>query len=389
MSQGSFPISVIGGGLIGHITALVSGEWARRHDEQIAFIAPESTGEDSRTTAILSPGIEFLDQLGIWPSCRSRAAPLETMRIVDATSRLFRSPQTDFQASELNLEAFGYNIRNSDILSHLSKMIISHPNVVSYPTSVKSLDIGPSNSQLHLATGVTIQTSLVAACDGKDSLVRDECGITSKIWDYSQTALVTNFTHTLPHRNVSLEAHTSTGPLTQVPLFSDDSTHHSSLVWVLTPSQAQEKLDTPKDQLEQEIESIFQSCLGTITLGDLHSFPLRGMKVSSASHNHCILLGESAHLFPPIGAQGFNLGLRDIRVFSDLLNDNNDDFPQLCESYARLRHRDISTTTHSIDLLNRSLLADFLPVHLAKSVSLSLLQRSRWLRVRLMRGILH
>ena len=389
MSQGNFPISVIGGGLIGHITALVCGEWASRCNEQIAFIAPESNGEDSRTTAILSPGIEFLDALGVWSFCRPRACPLETMRIVDSTSRLFRSPQTDFQASELNLEAFGYNIRNSDILSHLSKLIMSHSHIVSHSASVKSLDIGESNSQLHLSTGDTIQSSLVAACDGKDSLVRDECGITTKVWDYSQTALVANFSHTIPHRNVSLEAHTTTGPLTQVPLFSDDSTHHSSLVWVLTPTQAQEKLSCPKDQLEQEIESVFQSCLGTITLGDLHSFPLRGMKVSSASHKHCILLGESAHLFPPIGAQGFNLGLRDIRVFSDLLNDNYGNFPQLCESYARLRRRDISTTTHSIDLLNRSLLADFLPVHLAKSVSLSLLQRSRWLRVRLMNSILH
>ena len=48
-----------------------------------------------------------------------QAAPLRVMRIVDDTARLLRAPEVCFAASEIGLDAFGYNIENRFLLAAL------------------------------------------------------------------------------------------------------------------------------------------------------------------------------------------------------------------------------------------------------------------------------
>ena len=42
------------------------------------------------------------------------------MRIVDDTARLLRAPEVSFDAAEIGLEAFGYNIENRHLLAALA-----------------------------------------------------------------------------------------------------------------------------------------------------------------------------------------------------------------------------------------------------------------------------
>ena len=71
------------------------------------LIAPDVTAEDDRTTALLDSSVEMLKSLDLWERILPHAAPLAHMRIIDGTERLFRAPETVFDASELKLEAFG------------------------------------------------------------------------------------------------------------------------------------------------------------------------------------------------------------------------------------------------------------------------------------------
>ncbi len=77
-----------------------------------------------------------------------------------------------------------------------------------------------------------------------------------------------------------------------------------------------------------------------------------------------VLVGEAAHAFPPIGAQGLNLGLRDVADLAAALaaSDRRPGWAErVSAEYARRRSGDLSRTGGVVDTLFRSLLADFLP----------------------------
>ena len=93
------------------------------------------------------------------------------------------------------------------------------------------------------------------------------------------------------------------------------------------------------------------------------------------------LVGEAAHLIPPIGAQGLNLGLRDAATASASSwcrprRDGGDvGAPDLLARYDAQRRADVKSRTLAVDLLNRTLLTDFLPVQSARGLGLYLIDR--------------
>jgi 2-octaprenyl-6-methoxyphenol hydroxylase len=104
-----------------------------------------------------------------------------------------------------------------------------------------------------------------------------------------------------------------------------------------------------------------------------------------------MLVGEAAHLFPPIGAQGLNLGYRDVAALGDILDEtlgkNGDDpgSPAAIAAYDRARRGDILSRTAAVDALNRTLLSDFLPVQALRGLGLFLIDRVPMLRQMAMR----
>jgi 2-octaprenyl-6-methoxyphenol hydroxylase len=85
------------------------------------------------------------------------------------------------------------------------------------------------------------------------------------------------------------------------------------------------------------------------------------------------LVGEAAHVFPPIGAQGLNLGLRDAAELARLLpralkRASDDALLGAAASYERARRSDIRLRTFAVDALDRTLLADILPADFARGL---------------------
>src|SRR5918999_87908 len=108
-------VAVVGGGPAG-LTAAIA---LARAGVESALISTRPTQDDHRTTALLLGSVTALETLGVWPACVSQAAPLRRMRIVDDTGRLLRAPEIMFDAAEIGLQAFGYNIQNRDLLAEL------------------------------------------------------------------------------------------------------------------------------------------------------------------------------------------------------------------------------------------------------------------------------
>ena len=380
----TYAMSVTGGGLVGLVAALKLAPICLSRGGKLALVAPVHASSDQRTTAMLMPSVEMLRELNVWDAIEDEAAALKVMRLIDGSTRLIRAPVTDFRVSELGLEAFGYNVPNATMIARLEAAIAASPAIDRFDASLERAECGETHVELHLDDGTSHVAQLAVAADGRNSTLRKAAGIKAREWSYPQTAIVLNFAHTLPHNGVSTEFHTETGPFTQVPLpEAQESEHRSSLVWVVRPDQAEEILSAQLDDLSIRIETRLQSCFGMVSVEDRpQAFPLSGMTATSFGANRVALVGESGHVFPPIGAQGFNLGLRDVADLSKVFcgKYDNSEINILTDTYNRKRSRDIKFRTSGIDVLNRSLLTDFLPVQAMRVAGMSALGEIPWLR---------
>ncbi|MBB3658643.1 2-octaprenyl-6-methoxyphenol hydroxylase [Rhizobium sp. BK650] len=363
-----FEVAVIGGGLAGMIAAVALARGGRT----VAHVAPPSLKDDRRTTALMDQSIRFLDRLTLWEKLRPAAAPLTSMRIVDGTNRLLRAPTTTFRSAEVGLDAFGYNFPNKALMDVLEAAVAAEGNITRFTDMAETIGISKDSVTVTLTGGGEVAADFAIGADGRKSKLRETAGIDVRTWSYPQSAMVLNFTHTLPHQNISTEFHTEHGPFTQVPLPGN----RSSLVWVQNPSDATARAELSLAELSNVVEERMQSILGKVEVEEgVQIWPLSGMMAHRFGKGRFALIGEAAHVFPPIGAQGLNLSLRDIMALTDLLCVHAE-LPIPADagsSFDRKRRADIMTRTASVDLLNRSLLSDFLPVQVLRAAGLHVL----------------
>ena len=238
-----------------------------------------------------------------------------------------------------------------------------------------------------LKSGETLRAALVIGADGRRSLCRDAAGIAVDQREYKQAALTVSFKHSRPHNDASTEFHTPSGPFTLVPLPGS----RSSLVWVLDPIHADEIAALDDAALSAEIERASHSILGKIEIEPGRGlFPLGVVTAKRFGDRRIALVGEAAHVIPPIGAQGLNLGLRDAASIGELAVQAHRDGRDIggadvLSAYDKMRRADVGTRTLAIDLLNRTLLSDLLPLQGVRGLGLYALDRIGPLRRAVMR----
>jgi 2-octaprenyl-6-methoxyphenol hydroxylase len=375
-------VAIVGGGPAGLAAAVALASTGI----ETALIAPRAAA-DHRTTALLASSVTALETLDIWNACADQAAPLRVMRIVDATARLIRAPEVSFSASEIGLDAFGYNIENRHLIAALEMRAGQLPSLVRFEDEADAVETEEAQAIVALAHGGIVKAKLVIGADGRQSLCRAAAGIETDSHRYPQTALTFNLTHARPHQDISTEFHTENGPFTLVPLPG----RRSSLVCVTDPSEVPTLTALDEHALNAEIERRSHSLLGKVTVEPGRGvFPLAIGTARSFARDRIALIGEAAHLIPPIGAQGLNLGLRDAACIGELVADTRRDGgdvggPDLLARYDALRRADVNTRTLAVDLLNRTLLSDFLPLQSARGLGLYLIGRIAPLRRAVMR----
>ncbi len=365
--------AVVGGGPAGLATAIALAQAG----VDTVLIARRSPYADNRTTALLGGSVDFLDSLGVWPPCSADAAALSTMRLVDDTHRLIRSPEVKFSSDEIGMEAFGYNIENRLLMVAMESRAAELPNLTRIDDEAQSVSAGEASVTVITKQGQSLTAALVIGADGRHSLCREAAGIGVKRRDLGQSALTLNVTHTRPHGNCSTEFHTESGPCVFVPLPGN----RSSIVWVVRPDEAARLQALDDDALALAAEKQSHSIFGKLTVAPgRHVFPLAIENPDTLAAKRIALVGEAAHVLPPIGAQGLNMGLRDAADLAETVRDallmgNDPGGEAVLQHYARARRADVFSRTFAVDMANRTLLSDFLPAQSLRAAGMHLLDR--------------
>ena len=318
---------------------------------------------DLRTAALFDGSIRLLERLGAWRHLRNDASPISAIRIIDATGHLLRAPEQMFAATDLGTPQLGYNVPNPALVEAL-RQTIETPAGHAAPSADTQLDvkieaitIAPDHVTATLSDGTTCRGRMAIAADGRGSITRAAAGIAVKTWDHDQAAITAHIGHALPNGAISTEIHGKAGPCTVVPL----GPHRSSLVWIEQPDTAAEIAGLADADFILALEDRLGGLLGPIReVTPRRIFPLSSLIADRFAARRVALIGESGHAFPPIGAQGLNLGLRDVASLADELaaahkagRDIGSD--TVLNAYSESRRADIMARTYGVDAFNRSL----------------------------------
>jgi 2-octaprenyl-6-methoxyphenol hydroxylase len=372
-------IAIVGAGAVGLAAALALAAVGR----EVVLFGQASAPRDGRTVALLDGSWRLLEALGLTEALDQVAAPLAVMRLVDDTGSLFKQPPVEFKAAELGLPAFGWNVENAVLVDAMAAKAAAEPRIRMIPQAVTEITAGADSVSLAGAGFAPIEARLVVGADGRKSRVREAAGIAARDWSYPQVALTAILSHRREHQDASTEFHTRSGPCTLVPM----SGRRSSLVWLVEPEEAERIAGLDDTAFARAVERQTHSILGAMTVaGPRGRVPMGGLSVDRFADGRMALIGEAAHVFPPIGAQGLNLGLRDVAALRDAVAGADDPGAEAALSaYDRSRQADVRLRTGAVDALNRTLLTDLLPADLMRGAGLLALSRIAPLRRLVMR----
>ncbi|MCT4608012.1 MAG: UbiH/UbiF family hydroxylase [Pelagimonas sp.] len=356
-----FDIVISGGGIAG-LTATAAfaskGFSVLCVDPTPPVTTREAEGSDLRTTAFLQPAQAFLEEAGLWERLARHAMPLEVMRIVDAGGEV-PEPRVvkDFDSSEISEKPFGWNLPNWLLRREMADRLGDLPNVTFRPgTATTSLFTRQSEARVGLSDGSQVKTRLVIAADGRNSPMREAADIAVRTTRFGQKALAFAVTHPIPHGNVSTEIHRTGGPFTLVPLPDFNGMPSSAIVWMEESPKAEALFNLDPTAFEAEMTRRSCSLFGPLTLASRRTiWPMIAQEAETLVGQRLALVAEAAHVVPPIGAQGLNMSLRDLRCLLDLAvahPENLGDAPML-RSYERQRMIDIRARVAGITALNR------------------------------------
>ncbi|MEO3479457.1 UbiH/UbiF family hydroxylase [Phaeobacter sp. CAU 1743] len=355
-------ILISGGGIAGLTAAATFGSAGFRVicvDPAPPITERDVDGSDLRTTAVLQPARELLERCGLWARLADHAAPLQIMRIVDAGGE-HPEPRVvrDFNAADISDQPFGWNLPNWLLRREMVAALADLPNVDFRPgVGTTQLFTRLNEARVTLTDGSQQKAKLVLACDGRNSPMREAAGIPVKTTRYGQKALAFAVTHPFPHENVSTEIHRSGGPFTLVPLPDYQGLPSSAVVWMERGPRASELLQMETAEFEAAMTRRSCGLLGDLTLASRRTiWPIISQSAERLNGERLALMAEAAHVVPPIGAQGLNMSLSDLRCLLELAEARPEELGDaaMLEAYNKARHKDIMLRVKGIDLLNRT-----------------------------------
>lgn len=369
-----FDCVVVGAGLAGATLAL----GLARLGLTVATVdarAPSSAapGRDVRGLALAPSSQYLLARLDLWPALEPHAVALRHIVVTDRGQ--FGS--TGLHAADLGVPALGHVCPADRLLSRLDAALALEPACATHwHSTVTGLAVTGDRVAVTLGgadgSRATLGAGLLVAADGVQSYVRRhfDLGVTSR--DYGQTAIVFNADVERPAPDTAFERFTHDGPLAVLPL----GAARVVVVRAARSADAERVMGLDEAALSADLADRFGARLGRFSrFGERRAWPLILNRANALTAPRTVLVGNAANTIHPNGAQGLNLGLRDVATLLDCVGEalsrgeDPGDSPVLAR-YARRRATDHARTVRMSDGLARLFGSDFGPLNLLRGTAL-------------------
>lgn len=348
-------IAIVGGGLAGAslAVALAPLGYAIKVIEAVAYKAAAQPSYDDRTLAISHSSCRILSSIGLWESLEADATAIRKIYVTE----LKRPGRVVLDPAEMGLSEFGHVVEARSFGAAVTSKMDQTDNIdVISPARVKDIEIGGPRTRLRLETdngSEELQARLVVAADGANSFIRNHLQIPTQSRDYGQTAVICNITPETAHEGRAYECLTDTGPFAVLP----HTGKRCGLVWTVATDKATEITGLDDATFISLAEKRFGTQLGAFTkVGKRSAYPLKLVRSTEDIRERLVILGNAAHAIHPIGAQGFNLALRDAAVLAEVLADDEHGDPGetgLLYTYSQWRRQDQRATIMASDGMAR------------------------------------
>ncbi len=372
-----FDVLIAGGGLVGASLAIAldGARVSVALAEAISARADLQPSYDERNLALAGASVNALRALDVLDA----AAPLNPIAHIHVSRRGdFGSVRLD--AAALALPAFGATIPARELGNALQRRLDRSDITRLAPAEVVAFDESDGAIDVTLRTPAgerRVRTRLLVGADGTDSFVRRALGIEIERHDYAQSAFVTTLTTDKPLGATAYERFTDSGPVALLPLGAD----RAGLVLSVPSADATRIGALDDDDFIAFVHERFGFRAGRFSRpGRRKPYPLARVLASRTTASRAVLVGNAAQTVHPIGAQGFNLGLRDALTLAELVRESvmrREDVGDatLLARYAERRSADRSATTRFSDDLVRLMGNDFAPLRLVRSLGFHALDR--------------
>ena len=371
-------VLIVGGGLVGASLAIAL-DGAGLRVALVEAAAPKvelQPSYDERNLALARATVNALSALGVWETCASRATPIRKIHV----SRQGEFGAVRLDAARHGVDAFGAVLPARELGNGLLTRLTACRDLTRFaPAKLEAIAVATDaiSATLASADGVhKLRTRLLVGADGTTSFVRSALGIQIDNVDYVQTAFVCTAT---PQRSpdCAYERFTATGPVALLPL-----TERRVGVVLSVPSADAARVAVLDDaDFADLLQTRFGYRLGHLTRpGKRVAYPLKRVQAQRLTAPRAVLVGNAAQTLHPIGAQGFNLGLRDALTLAELLTDaaqagTDPGAASLLTDYVARRHQDRTGTIAMSDGLVRLTANEALPLKLLRSFGLLALDR--------------
>ena len=313
-----YDVAIVGGGMVGAslACALAGGPLRVALIEAVAAESDQQPSYDDRGLSLSLASRRILEGLSLWPSLAPAATPIEHIHVSDRGRFGF----VRLHAADMGQPALGYVVPARELGRALLQGVSDAPNVdFLCPARVAAAQPGAEGVRLQLQDAdpvAGLHCRLLVVADGTRSPLRESLGIPVATRDYYQAAIVATVTPQRPHRNWAYERFTDTGPLALLPL----KDWRCVLVHAVPAGEARAWMELGDEEFLARAEARFGRRLGRLLkVGTRKSYPLLKVEAQAQVQGRVLLLGNAAHTLHPNGAQGFNLGLRDVAGLAEHL----------------------------------------------------------------------
>jgi 2-octaprenyl-6-methoxyphenol hydroxylase len=317
-NAGSHDIVIVGGGLVGASLAL----GRERGGLDVAMVEAAPPGRlpdvfDQRNLSLAEASINALDALGVLPALR---APTGAIRRIHA-SRRGDFGRALLRAEDYGRETFGRVVVARDLGDALETRLRSSSNLVRYRPA-RFLGLGENDGEwrrIRISDGSgerTLRARLLVAADGADSAVRDALGIGARRHDYGQRLFVARLRSERAPDGTAYERFGDNGPTALLPR----GDRHYGLVHAVAEDAADAVAALDDAAFLARVQGAFGWRAGRfLEVGPRSDYPARSVVADALHAPRAVLVGNAAQSLHPVGAQGFNLGLRDALTLAEML----------------------------------------------------------------------